>query len=101
MLIDVTLTSEYYDHRAGQIDTRSRLFSIVGFRARWHMGCGNAHTYRVQCTKEESLILALIADGGICTKHQSDLLAEKTRIESEIEKQLTRISDIDNLIGEI
>lgn len=102
MLIDCTLRTEKEDHWAGQAETGKKIRSIVKWDAcKWIMGRGmTLHTWRVKCTEEEATLLGLISE-KLSHVHQTELLDEKKKLEEEIAAKLLRISEIDNLIGEI
>jgi hypothetical protein len=102
VLIDCTLRTELTDHWRGQAETGNKVRDIVGWKnAKWIMGRGQVlHTWRVKCTEEESILLALLSE-NVSHVHQTELLDEKKKLEEEIEQRQKRIAEIDGKIGEI
>lgn len=102
MLIECTLHTNNPDHCGGQSETGNKVRAVVGWQnAKWVMGQGlNLHTWRIKCTKEESIVLALISDKVSYTS-QTELLNEKERLEEVVAGHLIRIAEIDEQIGEI
>lgn len=102
MIIDCTLRAEKEDHWGGHTETGNKIRSIVKWDAcKWIMGQGRTlHTWRVKCTEEEAILLALVSE-KVSRVHQTELFDEKKKLEEEIAEKLKRISDIDKQIGEI
>ena len=102
MLIDCTLRTDLTDHWHGQAETRNKIQQIVEWNAcRWVNGQGlHLHTWRVKCTEEEAILLALISE-KVSHVYQTKLIDEKKKLEEEIAEKLKRVSEIDKQIGEI